>query len=290
MSFKITVASGKGGTGKTTVATNLYWSLVKNFDNDTLLVDCDVEEPDDLLFFKNAILRSEVKVTQAVPEINTSKCTYCRKCVEYCEYNAITVIPPVQYASIAPDLCHSCGACLYACQDDALIEKDHEIGLMSGYDVGFGKGLLEGRLKIGSAAQTPVIRRVKKEALDAASVILFDAPPGTSCSVVTSVLDADFVIMVTEPTPFGLHDLKIAVELIREMDLPFGVVINKAGLGDRAVYDYLEDEGIDILEEIPFNEEYARKFSEGMILSRIDKNYAIHYQKIIRKILEFKQQ
>ena len=290
MSLNITVASGKGGTGKTTIATNLYWNLVKHFEKDTMLVDCDVEEPDDLLFFKNAVLQSEAIVSQAVPEINTSKCTFCRKCVEFCEYNAITVIPPVQYASIAPDLCHSCGACLYACQDDALIEKDHEIGLMSRFDVGFGKGLLEGRLKIGSAAQTPVIRKVKKEAKDAASIVLFDAPPGTSCSVVTSVLDADFVIMVTEPTPFGLHDLKIAVELIREIDLPYGVVINKAGLGDQSLYQYLAHEEIDILEEIPFKEEYARKFSEGIILSQIDNNYAIHYQKIIKKIFEIKQQ
>lgn len=289
MSLNITIASGKGGTGKTTVATNLYWNIARHYDGDVMLVDCDVEEPDDLLFFRDAAMKSEETVFQSVPEILQDKCTYCRKCVEYCEFNAITVIPPVSYASIAPDLCHSCGACLYACNDKALIEKDHEIGRLTYYDVGYGSGLMEGRLRVGSAAQTPVIRTVKQKARNAASVVLFDAPPGTSCSVVTSIMDADFVVMVTEPTPFGLHDLKIAVELIRLMDLPFGVVVNKAGLGDSALYKYLEAENIEILEEIPFKKEYAMKYSKGMILSEEDAGYAGHYHNIITRLLEFRK-
>ncbi|MBU2651053.1 MAG: ATP-binding protein [Bacteroidetes bacterium] len=286
MPFKIAIASGKGGTGKTTVAVNLYWNLVQTRDKATLLVDCDVEEPNDILFFPGAGIKFREDITQPVPEIDPDLCTYCRKCVRYCQFNAITVIPPVKFAQVAPDLCHSCGACLYACEDNAIVEKPVVIGTLTHYSAGDGKGLTEGRLKVGLALQTPVIRRVKNIHDDSAAYVIYDSPPGTSCPVVAVISDADYVILVTEPTPFGLHDLKIAVDVVRQVDKPFGVVINKAGLGNEEVYDFLEEENIPVLTQIPFRKDYARQYSESLILSEDNKEYRVYYQEIMDKIFD----
>ena len=284
MSFKIAIASGKGGTGKTTVSANLYYFIWKNGCNNIQLADCDVEEPNDAIFFQNADRESKKDVYQFIPKIDKVKCTFCCKCVEYCEFNAISVIPSVKFAEVNTDLCHSCGACSVACQFNAIEEKPEQIGTISYYDTSLGNGLIEGRLKIGSAMQTMVIKELKKSVSHENAITIYDAPPGTSCPVVETVADTDYIILVTEPTPFGLHDLKLMTELLNDLQKPFGVIVNKAGLGNREVYEYLKEEQIELLGEIPFNKEYAANYAAGAILDDIPVNIEKQYLKIIKKL------
>lgn len=228
MSRTIAIASGKGGTGKTTVATNLYRLINEQQPGEVMLVDCDVEEPNDILFFPGTSMVHQSSVIQEIPFIDSSKCIYCRRCVDYCEFNAILVIPPVKFAEVNSSLCHSCGACQVACESDAILLRDHPIGTITHYKDKIGNGILEGRLKIGSPMQTMVIRSLKKSVPHCNQLTLLDAPPGTSCPVVETVSDADYTILVTEPTPFGLHDLKLMIQLLREIEKPFGVVVKEA--------------------------------------------------------------
>lgn len=283
--MKIAIASGKGGTGKTTVAVNLYHTISQYYDDGVMLVDCDVEEPNDALFFEDREPKSVIPVHLAVPKIDVKKCTFCRKCVDYCEFNAITVIPPLHHAEVASDLCHSCGACLHACKFDAISEYPHQIGTITNYELPFGSGLAEGRLSIGSALQTPVIRHLKKEVADSDALVIYDAPPGTSCAVVSTIADADYVILVTEPTPFGLHDLKLALEVVREMEKPCGVVINKYGIGNDELEKYLEEEKVQVLAKIPFDRNIAREYSGSGMLAEVIPGYADHFLKMTGKIL-----
>lgn len=284
MSLKIAIASGKGGTGKTTVAVNLYLAIEKYRDKNVTLMDCDVEEPNDVLFFQDALVKEEKQVTQIIPEIDPDKCTYCRKCVEYCEFNAILIIPPVKYIKVSPDLCHSCGACFVACQHDAMKEIPFHIGDIRHIDIHKGNGLIEGRLKVGLPLQTPVIRELKKEKANTNGITILDASPGTSCSVVNTISDCDYVILVAEPTPFGLHDLKLMVDLIYVLKKPFGVVINKANLGDKDIYKYLKTENIELLTEIPFDKKIAESYAEGKLLSDVIEGYEDYYITIINKL------
>ncbi len=282
--MKIAVASGKGGTGKTTVSINLYYFIEKFFNKAVQLVDCDVEEPNDILFFSNAELNSEKKEFNLVPEIEPEKCKFCKKCDSWCEFNAITIVKALSFAEINPDLCHSCGACLEACNFNAIKEEKHLLGKISHFNTGIGLGIIEGRLKIGSSMQSSLIKKTKKETAGDAEIILFDAPPGTSCPVVETVSDADFIILVTEPTPFGLHDLKITVELLLELQKPFGVIINKAGVGNRDVHRFLVHNNIEILAEIPFNKDYAIKYAAGHVLENIPENIENIYKELIQKL------
>lgn len=286
MSKKIAIASGKGGTGKTTVSVNLYHYIVQQGLAKTRLVDCDVEEPNAALFFNNLQLNTETVVNQQIPEIDVEKCTFCRKCADYCEYNAIVILPPVGFAQIDPGLCHSCGACLVACEHSAITEHPQPIGTINTFVTPNNTGLTEGRLKIGSAMQTLLIRELKKSIPNDYELVLFDSPPGTSCPVVESVADTDYVIVVTEPTPFGLHDLKLMVELLRNIAKPFGVVINKAGLGNNDVFDYLITENIELLAEIPFSKEFAAGYAIGEITPNFTPEMELAYKKITQKCLE----
>lgn len=283
MPYKIAVASGKGGTGKTTVAVNLQHFIHKHLTRETTLVDCDVEEPNDHLFFPNLSTRYSHAVTQLIPEIDTDKCTFCRRCVDYCEYNAIVVLPPAGLAEINPSLCHSCGACLVACRDGAITEKPHTIGTLRVCETNSGK-LLEGNLRVGSTMQTLMIKETKKAIPSTDEIVIMDAPPGTSCPVVETVADAHYIILVTEPTPFGLNDLKLMTELLREMQKPFGVVINKAGLGNDEVNKYLEEQDIELLAEMPFDAGYAARYASGTLLSHIDANIQARYLALIDKL------
>jgi len=283
--LKLAIASGKGGTGKTTVAVNLFHFISKNYSLKTQLIDCDVEEPNDLLFIHDFELVSEDIATQLIPFIDNNKCTYCRKCVSYCEFNAIVVIPPANFAEVNPSLCHSCGACLVACEDGAISEHPAEIGRIRSYKNGQEGVLIEGRLKIGSAMQTMLIKKAKQHAREYADVVIFDAPPGTSCPVVETVADADYVILVTEPTPFGLYDLKLTVEMLREIQKPFGVIVNKAGLGDLKVQGFLSEQRIELLGEIPYSKTYASKYATGDILNNISIDSEVQYKAIIRKLM-----
>lgn len=282
--MKIAIASGKGGTGKTTVSVNLYHFLSKEFQNKVQLIDCDVEEPNDLLFFSEAQKQNEKEVFSLVPKIDTEKCTFCKKCADWCEFNAITIVKNLKFAEVNSDLCHSCGLCSVACEFDAITEHEEPLGVISEYNTEFGAGLIEGRLEIGSAMQTALIKKVKKDASNEVVLTLFDAPPGTSCPVVETVSDADYVILVTEPTPFGLNDLKITVDLLYDLNIPFGVIVNKAGLGDNEVYKFLEQKNIELIGKIPFSKDYARNYSVGKLINSIPHEIENYYQEIVEKI------
>lgn len=284
--MQIAVASGKGGTGKTTVAVNLFY-FWKNFSNKKIhLVDCDVEEPNDGLFFKSPEILEQKQVHQYIPEINTSACTFCKKCAEWCEFNAITILASLQFAEVDTSLCHSCGACLVACPENAFTEKPFPLGIITQYETENGNLFTEGRLEVGSAMQTMLIKELKKEANKNGDITLLDAPPGTSCPVVETASEADYVILVTEPTPFGLHDLKITVKLLQELEKPFGVVVNKAGLGNSDVYKFLNENEIKLLAEIPFSREFAHKYSAGQLLKELPGEQEKIYRNIIKSVLE----
>ena len=284
--MKIAVASGKGGTGKTTVSVNLYYTIGKYFEENIRLVDCDVEEPNDAIFFDNPKLIHKKEVHQLIPKIDVETCTFCRKCVEWCEFNAITIVKSLGFAEVNNDLCHSCGACSVACEFGAITEYPQPLGVISHYDTGIGNGLTEGCLEIGSPMQTMLIKEVKKEVSENESIIIYDAPPGTSCPVVETVSDADYIILVTEPTPFGLHDLKITVELLKDLQKPFGVIVNKAGLGSKDVYDFLTEKNIELLGDIPFAKEYAANYASGDILKNIPVKIETTYREIAEKLMK----
>jgi MinD superfamily P-loop ATPase len=298
MSYSIAVASGKGGTGKTTVSVSLYNLLSEQLNGNVQLIDCDVEEPNDLLFFPEPELVNSNTIYKNLPVIDTEKCTYCRRCVEYCEFNAIVVIPTAEFAEINAGLCHSCGACLVACEDNAISETIDEIGEVNSYrvtngsdmtnesDTMKGSGIMEGKLKIGSTMQTMLIRALKRSVPPVSGLTIYDAPPGTSCPVVETIVDTDFVVLVTEPTPFGLHDLRLMVSIIKEIGKPYGVVINKAGLGNDEIYNYLEEQGSTILGEIPYNREFATGYAKGSILTAIPKPVRDQLERIAGTILK----
>lgn len=284
MAFKIAVASGKGGTGKTTVAVNLFYYLHERIGDNIQLADCDVEEPNDAIFFSHAAITNEQDIYQLVPEIDKDKCTYCRKCAEYCEFNAIVVMPSAQFAEVNKSLCHSCGACKVACNFGAISEVHYSLGTISHIDPGIGQGLIQGSLRIGSSMQTMMVKAVKKQLSKSAEIVILDAPPGTSCPVVETVSDADVVLLVTEPTPFGMHDLKLMIKLLREIKKPFHVIMNKAGIGNDEIYKFLESEKISILGEIPFSEAYASSYATGNLFKNIPMHIKSQYLNIVSKV------
>ncbi len=255
----ISVASGKGGTGKTLVATSLAFSL-KDRERVQLL-DCDVEEPNDHIFLKPVITSNE-PVCITIPEVDEKKCTYCGKCADICVYHAIAVF--AQHVLVFPNLCHGCGACSYLCPEKAISEVSREIGVV---ECGHSDGVefAHGKLNVGEAMPTPVIRRVKARA-NHDGIVIIDVSPGTSCPVVESIKDSDFCLLVTEPTPFGLNDLILAVETVKELEVSCGLVVNRAGVGDRKVEEYCLREGIPVLLNIPLDTEIARLNSRGITL------------------------
>jgi MinD superfamily P-loop ATPase len=253
----VSVASGKGGTGKTSVAVNLALSI----DNAQLL-DCDVEEPNAHIFLNPKISRTQV-VAVPVPIVNEKLCDHCGKCADFCQYNAIFV--GSDKVLVFPDLCHNCGGCALVCPKEAISEDQHKIGTLKLGSTG-DLELVYGELEVGEPMAVPLIKEVKKNVRKNKNVVL-DSPPGTSCPVIQTVKDSDFCILVTEPTPFGLHDLKIMVQVLENMRIPCGVVINRAGLGDNRVYKYCEEKGIPKLLEIPYERKIAEFYSRGIPFS-----------------------
>jgi len=255
----ISVASGKGGTGKTLVATSLALSLKDKYK--VQLLDCDVEEPNAHVLLKPTITRSEA-VSILVPKVDEDKCTYCGRCAEVCAFNAIAVLG--NHVLTFPQLCHGCGACSYLCPEKVISEESRETGVV---EWGYSDGLnfVQGKLTVGEAMAPPVIRKVKEYANNDGTVII-DVPPGTSCPVVEAIKGSDFCILVTEPTPFGLNDLSLAVETVRELGIPCGVILNRAGVGDSKVEEYCEKENIPILLTIPLLTEIAHLYSKGITL------------------------
>lgn len=253
----VSIASGKGGTGKTSVAVNMALSI-----RNVQLLDCDVEEPNAYLLLHPRISRIE-PVYVLVPVVNEELCDHCGKCSEFCQYNAIFVSS--EKVLIFPELCHSCGGCAIVCPRKAISEEQRRIGTLKLGSAG-GLELVYGELEVGEPLAVPIIREVKRQ-IDKSRNVVLDSPPGTSCPVIETVKGSDFCILVTEPTPFGLHDLKITVQVLEDMKIPFGVVINRAGIGDKKVYEYCREKNIPILLEIPFQRKIAELYSKGIPFS-----------------------
>ena len=249
----ISVASGKGGTGKTIISTSLALSL-----GDVQFLDCDVEEPNGHIFLKPQI-NERISVGIPVPEVDESKCNFCGKCAQICEFNAIVVIK--KKVLFFPELCHGCGGCSYICPENAIKEVEREIGVIekgrSG-SIDFSHGILN----VGEPMAPPLIKQVKGLITNNKDAII-DASPGTSCPVVETVKGSDFCLLVTEPTPFGLNDLMLAVEMLKKLAIPYGVVINCADIGDNEVNKYCESENIPILMTIPWDRKIAEAYSKG---------------------------
>jgi len=253
--LKISIASGKGGTGKTTLSVN----LAGIYEEPVTLLDCDVEEPNAALFL-SAEQISEKPVNVLVPIVDESKCDACGLCARFCQYKAIVAFGTKPL--IFPELCHSCGGCKLVCPRGAITEVERTIGKITTFRKD-KMTLLQGKLDVGVSTSPPVIRALKKMS-ESAPLVIIDSPPGTSCPVVTSVRDTDFVVLVTEPTPFGLHDLSLAVDMIQELKLPFGVVVNRNGSGDNRVHEYCKTKKIPLLLEIPDDRRIMEAYSKGI--------------------------
>ncbi len=261
----VSVASGKGGTGKTTIAVNLALALEKTVPVDFL--DCDVEEPNAHLFL-HPVLETSERVTLPVPAVNESKCKGCGICAEICAFHAILSFG--DRVITFPELCHGCGGCARFCPAGAISEVPREIGVVETGRAGDTGEIrfVQGKVNIGTALAPPVVKAVRSRAGSGHGVVIIDSPPGTSCPVVASVKGSDYCILVTEPTPFGLNDLTLAVDMVRELSVPFGVVINRAGLGNDKVAAYCKQENIPVLLEIPFDRKYAASYARGGQLVR----------------------
>jgi len=245
------------------------------------LLDCDVEEPNDHILLNPTI--QEIKpVNVLVPTVIEERCTHCGKCAEFCEYGALFVAPGE--VLFFPELCHSCGGCSLVCPNKAIVEEERRTGtLVKG--VACDVELVYGVLEVGEPMAVPVIREVKREIRREKNVIL-DAPPGTACPVVATVHGSDFCVLVTEPTPFGLHDLQIAEQVVKEMEVPMGVVVNKAGIGDEEVYKFCEREGIPILLEIPYSRRIAELYSDGVPYVREMPEWKERFRDVWKRIEE----
>ncbi|HER25245.1 MAG TPA: (4Fe-4S)-binding protein [Candidatus Atribacteria bacterium] len=289
----ISVASGKGGTGKTTIAVNLALALAKDKEKNVQFLDCDVEEPNAHLFLKPVITSSE-SVEILVPKIDDKKCNYCGKCAEVCVFNAIAVTK--NKVLVFPGLCHGCGACTLFCPKKAISEEGNKVGILEE-----GKtesiNFIHGRLNIGEPMAPPIINKIKKKSKKGYKgnqdnditnhyITLIDAPPGTSCPVIESIKGSDYTILVTEPTPFGLHDLILAVEVLKKLNIPHGVVLNKCDIGDHKVEEYCKKNNIPLLLSIPLDREIAVAYSKGIPIVKINSSYEQKFIKLFQKIAQ----
>ena len=273
----ISVASGKGGTGKTLVATSLALSL----DEEVQFLDCDVEAPDSHLFLRPTLYERE-PVVVPVPRVDRELCDLCGECARVCAYNAIAVVG--KRVVVFPELCHGCGACTHFCPAGAISEEAREIGYV---ERGQTRRIafVQGRLAIGEALSSVVIREVRRRAQDDQTVVV-DAPPGTSCPVVESIKGSDFALLVTEPTPFGLHDLSLAVEMVRELGIPCGVVLNRAGTDDDRISDYCREQRVPVLMKIPLDRRIAEQYARGVTLVEGFPQWRSAFQRLFHRIRE----
>jgi len=279
--MQIAIASGKGGTGKTTVATNLAYVASRN-GKSVAYLDCDVEEPNGHIFLKPEITDRR-PVGNLIPQVNAEKCTLCGECGEICRFSAIVLVG--EKVLVYPELCHGCGGCSLVCPSDAITEVSREIGVLETGQSGAIQ-FAHGVLNVGEAMSPPLIRAVKSTTFQTEPTItVVDAPPGTSCPVIEAVREADFVILVTEPTPFGLHDLKLAVEMVRALKLPMGVVINRAGFNAADVNSYCTSQRIPILQEIPDDRELAEAYSRGVTASQALPKYEATFAGLLKSVL-----
>ncbi len=287
----VAVASGKGGAGKTTVATSLAMSITADYQTHSpespLFLDCDVEAPNAHLFLKPVFRRRE-EVGILIPQVDETRCTFCGRCAEVCQFHAIAVIG--QKTLVFPELCHGCGSCALNCPERAISEKLAVMGVLEAGSTPAGINFARGVMNVGEAMAVPIIKQLKKWApMTAKQTVIVDVPPGTSCPVVESSRGADFLLLVTEPTPFGLHDLKLAAQLARELEIPAGVIVNRDGIGDAQVDDFCHEKGLPILMRIPF----ARSIAEGIAQSRplveIQPEYHAKFHQLYRQIVQVTQ-
>lgn len=276
----ISIASGKGGTGKTTIATNLALSI----NNDVQFLDCDVEEPDAHIFL-NPRIKKTLTASIPVPKIDESKCNFCGRCAEVCAYNALAVLK--DKVLTFPHLCHGCGGCSLLCPQKAITEVNKDIGVV---EIGNSNNLqfVQGILNIGETMSPPLIKAVKNY-INPTRIVIIDAPPGTSCPVIEAIKGSDFCILVTEPTPFGLNDLILAVRVLRKLNISFGVVMNRSNIGDNKLEDYCEKEDIPVLMRIPFKKEIAVAYSKGIPIVERFPEYKDEFVSLFKRIKERKE-
>ena len=277
--IRIAFASGKGGTGKTTVAVNLAYFLAYS-GQQVQYLDCDVEEPNGHLFLKPEVT-SRKSVRVMMPVIDEDRCTFCGECGVHCEYKAIVNLPSV--TMIFPEMCHSCGLCLKVCPAGAIREAEREVGYTEEGKALQGIEFIQGVLNVGEPMATPVIKAVKSNYKNG-YIQIIDVPPGTSCPVVKTMTDADFVVLVTEPTPFGLHDLKIAVSVARNMGKPIGVVVNREQGAFQPLADYLSKENIPLLMGLPEDRHIAENYSRGQVIIKALPDYLDNFMDLVANI------
>lgn len=272
----ISVASGKGGTGKTTVATSLALSVGEGAQ----LLDCDVEEPNAHLFIRPQFETTEI-ITTPVPMVDEKKCDHCGMCSEICQFKAVVVIG--ETVLTFPELCHSCGGCSAVCPTGAITETGRELGIIRKGHYN-GLAFVHGELRVGEAMSPPLIKKVRTFS-ESDKITIIDAPPGTSCPVIASMKDTDFVLLVTEPTPFGLNDLKLAVGAVKLLEIPSGLIINRSDMGDDTVEAYAKREDIPILLQIPFDRRIAEAYSNGETIVEVLPEYNGKFQKVYHNII-----
>ena len=282
--LKIAIASGKGGTGKTFVSTNMFRSLQK-YGSNVVLVDCDAEAPNSVAFFQAKEVARQA-VTQLVPVIDTNACTFCGRCHDWCSYNAIFILPPAKVIQVIDDLCHGCGACSVACKANAISEKPVSLGEVASYATDEGYQIIEANMAVGVMSPVSLIKAAIANIPAEADLAILDSPPGTSCPFVQTASAADYVVLVTEPTPFGLSDLKQSVNTLKEIGKPFGVIVNRAGLGNRDIYTYLKEEKIELLLEIPYNAHIAEIYSRGELIVNTIPNIGMQLNNVVTKIIK----
>lgn len=272
----VSIASGKGGTGKTTVAVSLA-SVIPG----SVYLDCDVEEPNGHILLKPEITR-ETPSNKMMPRIDYNKCDFCNKCADVCEFHALLNLKTEIH--LLDELCHGCGACSYLCPNDAITEEPKTIGFVrEGISAVAHTEFIDGILNIGEASAAPLIKYVKSKVVKD-KINIVDSPPGTSCSMVEAVRDSEFCILVTESSPFGLHDLKLAVNVLRLLNIPFGTVINKYEEKYEELGEYLETEKIEILLKIPFDKKIAVAYSNGIIPVLISDEMSKNFKEMFEKI------
>lgn len=288
--MRITVASGKGGTGKTTIATSLALSLAED-GHIPVFLDGDVEAPNAHLFLK-PVFDQKRDVAILIPQVDESKCTYCGKCAEVCQYHAIVVVG--KKSLVFPQLCHGCGSCTLVCPEHAITESPEVMGVLERGSAQDGVTFARGVLNIGEPMAVPIIRQLKKWIEpQPGQVEILDAPPGTSCPVVESMRGANFILLVTEPTPFGLHDLRLAVQVARELNIPMGVVVNRDGSGDAQVDEFCKSEEIPVLMRVPFERAIAEGIACGHTLAEIHPEFrgqmSEMFDRIVQKVKQSKE-
>ncbi len=280
--MKIAVASGKGGTGKSTISTNFAYILSKSFSNLALL-DCDVEEPNCHIFLKPDFTATQ-KVEVITPKINTEKCIACGKCAQVCQFNALAFIK--NKVLVFDELCHSCSSCNNNCPANAIEDSYREVGVIES-GTAYGFDFVHGKSRIGEAMSPPLIKAVKNYTSNKNyDVEILDCPPGTSCPVISAVDGVDFVVMVTEPTPFGLYDLKLAVDVMKKLELPFGVVINRSSENDILIESWAEKERINIITKIPDNRKIAECYSKGDLVLENLPEFENNFMPLINLVKE----